>query len=114
MSLERIFKTLIELGLSETDSRVYIIVSFKGPMIAREIIEELKLTKQQLYPVLKKLKNKKMIEILDSNPSVISAVPFEIILKMIIDSKIDEGKKVQEKKEELVSNWKEVSWNNHN
>jgi sugar-specific transcriptional regulator TrmB len=113
LSLERIFKTLVELGLSETDSRVYILISFKGPLVTRKIIQELKITKQQLYPVLKKLNNKKMIEISDSHPSVISAVPFEIILKMLIDSKIDEAKKVQEKKQKLISNWKAVSWNNH-
>lgn len=113
MSLERIFKTLIELGLSETDSQVYIIISFKGPMTARCIIEELKITKQQLYPILKKLNNKKIIAISDSRPSVITAVPFEIILKMLFDSKIDEAKNIQEKKEDLISNWKSVSWNNH-
>lgn len=113
MSLEKIFKTLLELGLSETDSKVYIIVSFKGPLVARKIIEELKITKQQLYPILQKLHNKKIIEMSDSRPSIIRAVPFEIILKKLIDSKIDEAKKVQEKKQKLISIWKSVSWNNH-
>lgn len=112
MSLERIFKTLVELGLSETDSQVYIIVSFKGPLVARKIIEELKITKQQLYPILEKLQNKKIIEMSDSRPSIISAVPFEIILKMLIDLKIDEAKEVQGKKRKLISDWKAVSWNN--
>jgi HTH-type transcriptional regulator, sugar sensing transcriptional regulator len=113
MSLERIFKTLIEFGLSDTDSRVYIIVSFKGPLVAKKIIEELKITKQQLYSVLKKLKNKKIIEISDSHPFIVTAVPFEIVLKMLIDSKIDEASDIQEKKEELISDWREVSWNNN-
>ena len=113
MSLERIFKTLVEFGLSETDSRVYIIVSFKGPLVAKKIIEELKITKQQLYAVLKKLKNKKIIEISDSRPSIITAVPFEVVLKMLVDSKIDEASDIQEKKEELVSDWRAVSWNNN-
>jgi len=113
MSLERIFKRLLELGLSETDSRVYIIISIKGPMTARKIIKDLKLNKQQVYPILKKLNKIKIISISDSHPSIISAVPFEIILKMLIDSKIDKAKNIQEKKEELISNWKSVSWNNH-
>lgn len=113
LSLERIFKTLVELGLSETDSRVYILVSFIGPMNARKISDELKITKQQLYAILKKLKNRKVIEISDSRPSLISAIPFEVILKMLVDSKIDEASEIQEKKEELISDWQTVSWNNN-
>lgn len=113
LSLERIFKTLVELGLSETDSKVYILVSFKGPMHARKIVEELKITKQQLYAILKKLKNKNIIETSNSRPSLISSIPFEVILKILIDSKIDEASDIQEKKEELISDWQAVSWNNN-
>jgi len=113
LSLERIFKTLVEMGLSETDSQVYILVSFKGPLFARKITEDLKITKQQLYLILEKLQNKKIIDISDSRPSIISAVPFEVILKRLIDSKIDEAKEVQEKKQKLISHWKAASWDNH-
>ena len=113
MSLERIFKTLLELGLSETDSRVYIVISFKGPMTARSIVENLEITKQQLYPVLKKLRNKKIIEMSKSRSAQITAVPFEIILKQLVNSKINESKNIQQKKEELISKWQTVNWNNH-
>ena len=103
----------MEMGLSETDSKVYILVSFKGPLIARKITDELKISKQQLYLILEKLQNKKIIDISNSRPSIISAVPFEIILKRLIDSKIDEAKEIQEKKQKLISSWNAVSWNNH-
>ena len=103
----------MEMGLSETDSKVYILVSFKGPLIARKITDELKISKQQLYLILEKLQNKKIIDISNSRPSIISAVPFEIILKRLIDSKIDEAKEIQEKKQKLIANWKDASWNNH-
>ena len=101
----------MEMGLSETDSKVYILVSFKGPLVVRKIIEELKISKQQLYLILEKLQNKKIIDISNSRPSIISAVPFEIILKRLIDSKIDEAKEIQEKKQKLIANWKDASWN---
>ena len=32
---------------------------------------------------------------------------------MLIDSKIDEASEIQEKKEELISDWQAVSWNNN-
>lgn len=113
MSLDRIFETLLELGLSETDSRVYIVISFKGPLTARSIVDELKITKQQLYHVLKKLSNKKIIEISNSRPALITAVPFETILKQLVNSKINESRNIQEKKDELISKWQTANWNNH-
>ena len=112
MSLERIFKTLIELGLSEADSRVYILIATKGPMTAKAIIEESKINKQQLYPILKKLCNKKIIEVTGVRPFVVSALPFEVVLQMLIDHKLAESKEILENKKELLSNWKAVNWNN--
>ena len=112
MSLERIYKTLVELGLSETDSRVYILISLKGPLVARKIIEELKINKQQLYPILKKLRNQRIIKMTDMRPFVISALPFELVLQMLIDRKFDESKEILENKQELLSCWKAVNWNN--
>jgi sugar-specific transcriptional regulator TrmB len=114
LSLKKIFKTLVDLGLSETESRVYILVSFKGPMNVRKIIEELRISKQQIYPILRKLENKKILEISNSRPAIVTAVSFEIILNMLIDSRINEAKNIQEKKAQLISTWQEVIWKNHN
>ena len=112
LSLERIFKTLVELGLSETDSKVYIKIAVNGPMTAKAIIEELKINKQQLYPILKKLREQRIIKITNVRPFVISALPFEVVLQMLIDRKFDESKEILENKEELLSCWKAVNWNN--
>ena len=112
MSLERIFKALMDLGLSETDSRVYIKITLKGPMYAKTIIEDLNISKQQFYPILKKLQNKKLIKITATRASVISALPFEDALEMLINFKMEKSKKILENKKELLSYWKAVNWNN--
>jgi sugar-specific transcriptional regulator TrmB len=112
MSLQRIFEALIGLGLSENDSKVYIKIAINGPMTAKNLIEELKINKQQLYPILKKLRNQGIIKMTDVRPFVISALPFEVVLQMLIDRKFDESKEILENKEELLSCWKAVNWNN--
>lgn len=112
MSLERIFKMLLSLGLSESDSKVYLIISSKGPMTAKQIFEEMKINKQQLYPILRKLKHKKILNIIDTHPSLFSAVPFELVLELLITSKIEKSKKILKNKKELMSNWDAASWNN--
>ena len=113
MSLERIFKALVGLGLSETDSRIYICIAIKGSMRARTLIEELEINKQQLYPILKKLQRKKIIKMNNSRPLIVTAVPFEIVLEMLINSKIIKSKEILENKKELISHWKSAKWNNN-
>jgi sugar-specific transcriptional regulator TrmB len=112
LSLQRIFEALIGLGFSEADSRVYIEIALNGSMTAKTLIKELKMSKQQLYPILKKLRNQKIIEITAVRPFVISALPFEKVLQMLIDRKFDESKEILENKEELLSCWNAVNWNN--
>ena len=113
MSLDRIFKALVDLGLSETDSRVYLVIAVKGPMTPKKIIEEIKIKKQQLYPILKKLKNKKIIKLTNTRPYIITAVPFEIVLEMLINSEIEKTKKIQKSNKELITSWNSVNWNNN-
>ena len=98
LSLERICKALVEFGLSESDSRVYIKIAVNGPMTAKGIIEEL--SKQRI------------IKITGVRPFVVSALAFEKVLQMLIDLKLDESKEILENKEELLSCWKAVNWNN--
>jgi sugar-specific transcriptional regulator TrmB len=112
MSLDRIFNALVDLGLSEIDSKVYITIAVKGPMTARTILEEIQINKQQLYPILKKLQRKNMIEVTDKRPSVFSALPFEQVLDMLINCKIKKSKEIIGNKEELLSCWEAVNWNN--
>ena len=58
MSLERIIKALIDLGLSQTDAELYIHLATVGPATARSIINNLTINKGR-YTVIKKLSNKR-------------------------------------------------------
>ena len=61
MSLERVLKTLEGFGLSRVDAKMYVYLAKMGPQNASELSEALKITKQQLYPRIKCLRDKGII-----------------------------------------------------
>jgi len=113
MSLERIFKALIELGLSQTDARVYIHLATKGSKSAKQICDALNIKKQIIYPSLKNLRNNRIIAVSSKRPLTFSALPFEEVLDMLIKKKFEQSEEILEKKEQVVRSWKSVDWNNN-
>ena len=115
MSLERIFKALVDLGLSETDAQVYINLATKGPAKARTIIHNLAVTKRQIYRCLKRLQNKGIIIANDEHPTKFSALPFEKVLDMLIEMKQEQAQAIKKRRKELLSSWRiNNRWNSHN
>jgi len=113
MSLERIFKALIELGLSQTDACVYIYLATKGSKSANQICDALNIKKQIIYPSVKKLRNNRIIAVSSRRPLIFYAVPFEEVLDMLIKKKFEQSEEILETKKELVKSWKSVDWNNN-
>ena len=105
MSLERIFKALIDLGLSETDAQVYIYLATKGPAKARNIIHNLTITERQTYHSLKRLQNRSIIIANDKHPIEFSALPFEEVLDMLIEMKQEQAQAIKKRRKELLSTW---------
>jgi len=106
VSLERIFKALVSLGLSETDSRVYIHLATKGSARAREIINDLAINKRQIYRSLKCLQDKGIILNNYESPTEYSAFPFEQVLDMLIDLKEEQAQDIKNRRNELLSSWR--------
>lgn len=105
MSLERIFKALIDLGLSEFEAQVYMFLETKGAAKARRIAAALQINRTQVYRVLKRLQDKKIIRIIVGRPAKFSALPFEEALNLLIQNKKKNAKKAQNNKKELLSDW---------
>lgn len=106
MSLERIFKALVNLGLSETDAQVYIYLATKGPAKARNIIHNLPVTKRQIYRSLKRLQNRNIIIANTERPAEFSALPFEEVLDMLIEMKQEQAQAIKKRRKELLSSWR--------
>jgi sugar-specific transcriptional regulator TrmB len=99
------FKTLVKLGFTETDAQVYVYLATEGPQRASEIAEVLQIYKQHLYRILKNLQNKGIVNASPEYPNRFSAVLFEKVLDLLIKTKKEQQKTLQENKEELLSTW---------
>ena len=109
MSLERVLKTLEGFGLSRMDAKVYVYLAKKGPKKGRELANALQVTKQQLYPSLKNLKNKGVVTASLERPALFSAVAFEKVVELLIKIKVEQAKAIKETKEELLSSWRSMT-----
>ena len=106
MSLERVFKALVSVGLSETDARVYVYVALKGPTKTGNIVDNLKMSKQQIYRSLKHLQDKRIVFTDRKNQGVFSALLFEKALELLIETEKEKTEILQETKKTLLQDWK--------
>lgn len=104
--MELLIETLVELGLKPTDTQVYIFLAKKGPQRVKDLVNSLRITKQQLYPSLKNLEERCVVNSSNERPAVFSAVPIEQVLDALIKAKIKETQHMIQNKEALLSKWK--------
>jgi len=103
LSLERIFKALVNLGLSESDARVYIFLALKGPKEEKILTNKLKISRQQIILSLKNLQRKGIIFADRDNQKIFSALSFDRALKLLIKT---EKEQTRIKEENLFADWK--------
>jgi sugar-specific transcriptional regulator TrmB len=108
LSQEQVLKTLANLGFDQIDAQVYVHLAKKGVQKASEICKAAKLTKQQLYPSLKRLQSKGIVNSTIEHPARFSALPFEKVLDIFIKAKVEEIQTLQQSKAEILSNWQNL------
>jgi sugar-specific transcriptional regulator TrmB len=109
VSQEEILKILANLGLKKAEAKIYFYLAKKGPKNANEIRKALKMTKQQLYPILKNLQNKAIVNATLNRPANFSAVPFEKALDLFAKAKFEEAKIIQQNRGKLLSDWQSIT-----
>ncbi len=109
MTKEQMLKTFASLGLKEIDSKIYLLLAEEGPQKVRKISELLNLYEQQLYRSLKRLQKKGMVSSTLERPARFSAVSLDKVLEFLIEAKKKQALALQENKEELLSNWKNIT-----
>jgi sugar-specific transcriptional regulator TrmB len=106
LSLERIIKSLESLGLSQSDAQVYIYLATTGPKKAKDMINALTINERQVYRSLKRLRNKGITTINDECPFEFTALPFDMVLDLLMEVKREAAKALQASKEELISDFR--------
>ncbi len=105
MSLERVLKALVQLGLSDEDAEVYVYLAKEGPQKAERIAETLKIYEQQLTQSLKNLQTKGIVSTTLEHPSQFTAIPFDKALDLLTKAHWKETQNIKENKEEILSQW---------
>jgi sugar-specific transcriptional regulator TrmB len=109
LSQEKVLKTLESIGLTQFDARVYVFLAKRGPQKAKDIAKSLKMPKQTLYLIVKNLQRRGIITSTLEHPARFSVVPFEKILDLFIKSKIEEAQRMQQDKDEILSDWQSIA-----
>ena len=109
MSKEKVYKTLTDLGLKKTEAKVYFYLAKKGPKKAKEITIALGITKQRLYPIIKDLQNRGIVNSTIDRPAKFIAVTFEKLLDLFAKAKMEEAKIIKENTGKLLSDWQSIS-----
>jgi sugar-specific transcriptional regulator TrmB len=109
VSQEKILKTLVSLGLTQWDAEVYVLLAKRGPIKARDAAKVLKISKQRLYPIIRSLQSKGIVNSSLERPARFSAVPFEKVLDLFVKAKMAEAQRVQQNKDAILSDWQSIA-----
>jgi len=112
LSFELVVETLVGFGFKPIDAQVYIFLAKKGPQRGKDLVNSLKITKQQLYPSLKNLQEIGIVNSTPERPAVFSAISIEKVLDALIKAKIEETQRMIRNKEKLISGWRSMTRNN--
>jgi sugar-specific transcriptional regulator TrmB len=109
MSQEKILKSLKNLGLTKAEAKICFYLTKRGPQKASEITRSLKMTKQQLYVVIRRLQSKAIVNATIDRPAKFSAVPLNKVLDLVAKAKFEEAKIIEANKGNLLSDWESIS-----
>jgi sugar-specific transcriptional regulator TrmB len=109
VSQEKVLKTLGSLGLTLLDAKVYILLAKRGPIKARDAAKALKISKQRLYPIIKNLQSKGIVNSSLERPARFSAVEFEKVLDLFLKAKMEQAQHIRQNMDELLSDWKSIA-----
>ena len=105
MSKEWILKTLISLGFTEKNAKVYLYLASEGPQYVNNIAKTLKIPENRLELELRELLKKRLIEVNPKFPNHFSAVLFDEILDHLFQNTLKTAKQLEEKKEKMLTHW---------
>jgi predicted transcriptional regulator len=106
LSLERVFKALLSLDLSQIDAKVYMFIALTGPKRKLSIVNGLKISKQQISQSLVNLQNRGIIFTDFKNRNEFVALPFEKALEQLIKTEKVKTQILTETKKTLFLDWK--------
>jgi len=100
---------LRDFGITAKETEVYIFLVKRGAQKTSQISKQLRMNKGLVHRVLKNLQKKGLVEATLEYPTRFTAVAFENVINAFIKAKQEEVARIEEAKETLLSDWKEIS-----
>ena len=95
-------RTLTRLGLSVSQSKVYITIAKAEPANAKTIWKLTEVGRQDIYRVLLELQKKGLVERIIASPSMYRAIPLEEGVSILLERKKDEANKLSAEAQKMV------------
>ena len=92
MSLERVIKALVELGLKTSDAEIYVYLTKKGPQTIVDLEQSLNYKQKQILSSLDILVTRKLVT---KNENTFFSIPFEEALELMIVQEKQEANRKQ-------------------
>ncbi len=115
MNQEPLSDSLMSLGLSEMEAKIYVHLAINGAQIATELAKALNVRVSQVFRSLESLKKKGYVSIAIRKGTYFTAEPLEKILTIMeqsIRSKNLEAQAILQNKEALMQRWR-MMMDNH-
>jgi len=105
MSEPSIADRLLEYGLAEIESAIYLYVAKRGPSPAGEIARSLSIRRGQTYNILKALQEKGIVETVPGRPIRFSAIPLPKAIDVLLEAHRQKQRLMEKIKPELLTMW---------
>lgn len=109
MSEETIGKVLSDFGLTGKETEVYIFLAKCGVLKGGEIAKRIRVSKAQVYHILKSLQSKGLVESTLESPARFVAVPFETVLDLYVKTRQEEAALIESSREDMLRHWDNIS-----
>ncbi|MEJ2281296.1 MAG: helix-turn-helix domain-containing protein [Candidatus Bathyarchaeota archaeon] len=108
MNKELMHHTLVKLGFTETQAKIYIQLTKRGPQSQREIAKALNMQIRQIRICLKKMQSRGFVKADEKCQIPFFAVPIQKVLDLLIVNKLEQAKFTMKNKKELLSSWNSI------
>ncbi len=102
-------KTLASLGFKQVDAEVYDSLTRNGSQKAADLSRTLNTYKRQIYRSLRTLQAKGIVEVSSERPAQFTAVSFEIVLDALMKMNMQEAKRMEKEKEDILTRWRKMT-----
>jgi sugar-specific transcriptional regulator TrmB len=109
MNEEPVRRILIDVGLTEKETDVYIFLAKHGALKGAEIAKLTNTDKAETYRILRSLQRKSLLEETLEAPTRFTTVPFDKVLDSFIKTRRDEVSLIENAKNSLLDDWEKIS-----